>query len=330
MNNEKYNRIRPLKIWEILQAETDEEHPMSTEELRARLAENGIASHRTTIYEDIRLLNDCGYEIMKRRGRGNLYYVEDRKFSEPELHILLDAVQASNFVTEKKTAELVDKIASLAGSQKGNVLKQNIVQFNTSKSSNERIYYSVNEIVTAINEQKKIIFLYFDYDNNHNRVYRRDGHHYVVSPYATVFADGHYYLVIYDKRYDKMSHYRIDRMDKVQIIDEPAEMPPKDFDFDIATYKKQLFGMFSGDTTLVNIEIHKSLRDVIFDLFGEHTKILPCKNPDFVRINVNVQVSDLFFGWCCSFGDKLKVVGPDNIAESLLEYTKQISKIYEA
>ena len=328
-NNESYNRIRPLKIWEILQAETDEEHPMSTEELRARLAENGITSHRTTIYEDIKLLNDCGYEIMKRRGRGNLSYVEDRKFSGPELHILLDAVQAANFITEKKTDELVDKIASLAGSQKGNVLKQNIVQFNTSKSSNERIYYSVNEIVTAINEGKKIIFLYFDYDNNHKRVYRRDGHHYVVSPYATIFADGHYYLIIYDKRYNKMSHYRIDRMDKVQIIDELAEMPPKDFEFDIATYKKQLFGMFSGNTTKVGIEVHKSLRDVIFDLFGEGTQILPCKREDYVRINVNVQVCDLFFGWCCSFGDKLKVVGPDNIVESLVKYTKQISKVYE-
>ena len=326
--NEKYNRIRPLKIWEILQRETDEDHPMGTEELRAKLLESGIEAHRTTIYEDIKLLNESGYEIMCRRGRSNQYYVMDRSFSNPEIHILLDAVQAASFITEKKTAELVDKIAQLAGSQKGIVLKKNIVQFNTAKSSNESIYYNVNEIVSAINSRRKIIFLYFDYDNNHHRVYRKDGHHYVVSPYATVFDDGHYYLVIYDKRFNKMTNYRIDRMDGVEIIEELADMPPEEMQFDIANYKKSLFGMFSGDTTAVTIEAHKTLVGAIFDLFGEKTRILS-NGEETVRFTVDVQVSDLFFGWCCSFGDKVKLLGPDNIIEQLKEYNEKIKNQYE-
>ena len=326
--NEKFNRIRPLKIWEILVRETDEDHPIGTEELRARLAEDGIEAHRTTIYEDIKLLNECGYEIMSRRARSNQYYVMDRKFSNPEIHILLDAVQAASFITDKKTAELVEKISQLAGSQKGLVLKKNIVQFNTSKSSNENIYYNVNEIVSAINNRQKIIFLYFDYDTNHNRVYRRGGHHYVVSPIATVFDDGHYYLIIYDKRYNKMSNYRIDRMEKVQSIDELADTPADDLGFDIANYKKSLFGMFSGATTEVTIEAHHSLIDAIFDLFGENTKILSSGN-DTVRFRVDVQVSDLFFGWCCSFGEKVKLLGPDNIVDRLKEYTETVKKQYD-
>ena len=326
--NEKYNRIRPLKIWEILQRETDEDHPMGTEELRAKLFEFGIDAHRTTIYEDIKLLNECGYEIMSRRGRSNQYYVMDRKFSNPEIHILLDAVQAASFITDKKTTELVDKITQLAGSQKGLVLKKNIVQFNTAKSSNESIYYNVNEIVTAINNRQKIIFLYFDYDNNHNRVYRRDGHHYVVSPFATVFDDGHYYLVIYDKRYNKMTNYRIDRMDKVESIEELADMPPESLGFDIANYKKSLFGMCSGETTEVTIEAHKSLIDAIFDLFGEKTRIIS-NGEETVRFTVDVQVSPLFFGWCCSFGEKVKLLGPDNVVEQLKEYTASVKEQYE-
>ena len=326
--NEKFNRIRPLKIWEILQRETDEDHPIGTEELRSKLAEEGIEAHRTTIYEDIKLLNECGYEIMSRRGRSNQYYVMDRKFSNPEIHILLDAVQAASFITDKKTAELVDKISQLAGSQKGLVLKKNIVQFNTAKSSNENIYYNVNEIVSAINNGQKIIFLYFDYDINHNRVYRRGGHHYVVSPVATVFDDGHYYLVIYDKRYNKMSNYRIDRMEKVQSIEDRADIPPEDLAFNIANYKRSLFGMFSGATTEVTIEAHHSLIDAIFDLFGEKTKILS-SSEDTVRFRVDVQVSDLFFGWCCSFGEKVKLIGPDNIIDQLKVYTETVNKQYE-
>jgi len=147
-NNDNLNRIRLLRIWEILQKDTDEDHPMGTETLREKLLEGGIDCHRTTLYEDIKLLNDSGYEILCRRGRSNQYYVMDRKFSNPEVHILMDAVQAASFITNRKTAELVDKIAHLAGSQKALVLKKNIVQFNTAKSDNENIYYSVNEIVT--------------------------------------------------------------------------------------------------------------------------------------------------------------------------------------
>ena len=101
-NTEKYNRIRPLKIWEILKKETDEDHPMPTAVLLDKLREHGIDSHRTTLYSDIELLNECGYEIMCHRGRSNLYYVADRSFSNPEVHILMDAVQAASFITEKK------------------------------------------------------------------------------------------------------------------------------------------------------------------------------------------------------------------------------------
>ena len=300
---------------------------MGTETLREKLLEGGIECHRSTLYEDIKLLNENGYEILTRRGRSNQYYVMDRSFSNPEVHILMDAVQAASFITEKKTAELVDKISELAGSQKGLVLKKNIVQFNTTKSTNESIYYSVSEIVTAINNRQKIIFLYFDYDGNHNRVYRKNGHHYVVSPFATIFADGHYYLVIYDNRYNKLTHYRIDRMDKVEMIEDHADMPPDELAFDIVNHKKQLFGMFSGETTAVTIEMDRFLLDAVFDLFGDKTRIIS-NGENTVRFTVDVQVSDLFFGWCCSFGTKLKLLGPEATVEQFKEYTQGVINHY--
>ena len=335
---EKYNRIRPMKIWEILQKETDEDHPMGTEELRARLAECGIEAHRTTIYEDINLLNDWGYEVMKRRGRGNLYYVMDRSFSDPEIHVLLDAVQAANFVTEKKTGELVEKIAALAGSQKGTILKRNIVQFNTNKSQNESIYYSINEIISAIEEKRKIVFYYFDYDNSHRRIYRNPKNRteisyepvkrFAISPFATVFADGNYYVMSYYPKYNKVSHYRVDRMEKIQIIDDEADTPPIEIASDVATYRKQLFGMFSGETTEVHIEMDKSLRNSIFDLFGDHIVVYD-HGENSVRFKASVQVSHLFFGWCCSFGEKLRLIGPNHIVEELKNYTEMLTKIYK-
>lgn len=146
--------------------------------------------------------------------------------------------------------------------------------------------------------------------------------------YATVFDDGHYYLVIYDKRYNKMTNYRIDRMDKVEIIEELADMPPEETQFDIANYKKSLFGMFSGETTAVTMEAHRTLVDAIFDLFGERTRIIS-NGEETVRFTVDVQVSPLFFGWCCSFGEKVKLLGPDNVVEQLKEYTETIKNQYK-
>ena len=327
-NNEKFNRIRPLKIWEILQRETDEDHPMGTEELRAKLMECGIEAHRTTIYEDIKLLNESGYEIMSRRGRSNQYYVMDRKFSNPEIHILLDAVQAASFITDKKTGELVDKIAQLAGSQKGMVLKKNIVQFNTAKSSNEGIYYNVNEIVTAINQRQKIIFLYFDYDNNHNRVYRKGGHHYVVSPYATVFDDGHYYLVIYDKRYNKMTNYRIDRMDKVEIIEELADMPPEEMQFDIATYKKSLFGMFSGKNENVKLRCKNHLAGAVIDRFGKDI-IIVSGGEEYFTVTVDVVPSPQFFAWVFGFEGEMEIVSPAAVKDKMADMLRGALEFYE-
>ena len=326
-NNDSLNRVRLLRIWEILNRETDEDHPMGTETLREKLLEGGIDCHRVTLYEDIKLLNEAGYEIMTRRGRSNQYYVMDRKFSNPEVHILMDAVQAASFITEKKTAELVDKIAHLAGSQKAAVLKKNIVQFNTAKSDNESIYYSVSEIVTAINNRQKILFRYFDYDRNHERVYRRDGHRYVVSPFATIFADGHYYLVIYDDRHNKMVHYRIDRMENVTLLNELAVMPPDEIAFDFGSYKKQLFGMFSGETTSVTIEMSSHLIDVVFDLFGENTKILPLGD-NKIRFSADVQISDLFYGWCSSFSENVKLIAPQNVLNDYKLYLDRVEQQY--
>ena len=105
-------------------------------------------------------------------------------------------------------------------------------------------------------------------------------------------------------------------------------MPPESLGFDIANYKRSLFGMFSGETTEVEIEAHRTLVDAIFDLFGEKTRILS-KGEETVRFRVNVQVSDLFFGWCCSFGDKVKLIGPDNVVEQLKEYIDSVKEKYQ-
>ena len=190
MAQENCQKIKLLKLYELLQQETDEEHPMTTMTIVHRLGEAGISCDRRTLSKDMAILNEYGYEFMWRKvSKEKGYYVEDRSFSVPELKILIDAVQAASFVTEKKTAELIDKIAALGGSHKADILKSNMVCFNTRKHSNESIYYNVGFLEDAIQQQKKVIFYYYDLNENGEKVYRREHHHYVVEPIALVFNE---------------------------------------------------------------------------------------------------------------------------------------------
>ena len=172
MAQENWQKYKLLKLLELLRQETDEQHPLSTSQICNKLGEMGISCERRTLTKDIAVLNELGYEVMWNWvGKEKGYYIEDRSFSVPELKILIDAVQAASFVTEKKTTELIDKIAALGGSHKADILKSNMVCFNTRKHSNESIYYSVGFLEDAIKQQKKVIFYYYDLNENGEKVY---------------------------------------------------------------------------------------------------------------------------------------------------------------
>lgn len=257
----KDKKLLPLKIWEILQQETDEDHPMGTETLRAKLAACGYDCCRRVLYDDIDLLDANGYEIKCVRRTSNEYYVVDRSFDIPELQILMDAVQAASFITEKKTKQLVGKIAQLAGDRKAEVLQKNTVEFHTPKSDNERIFYSVDKIGRAIEQRLKISFVYFDYDMAHRRVYRKNRRRYVVNPLSTVFSADNYYLMSTDDKHEGIAHYRIDRMDEVEITDTPVTDLDGVDGAALARHKRALFGMFNGDGTQVTFRADRSLID---------------------------------------------------------------------
>lgn len=324
---EKGQRLKLLKIWEILRQETDEAHPMSSVELLERLEAIDIKCDRRTLYADIQALNESGYKINCNRRKTNEYFVERREFSMAEIQILMDAVQAASFITEEKTALLVDKIAELAGSRKAEAIKKNIVAFNTVKSHNEDIFGTVATITQALEQDKKIEFLYFDYDTNKRRIYRKENKVYKVNPVATIFSNDKYYLLCYDDKHGNPSHYRIDRIAEVKVSSEDI-VPSKLSELcSIQKHKKQLFGMFTGEECEVSFEADNSLIDTVLDKFGFDTRLSVRNNQTF-SFSATVQLSPVFLGWCCSFGDKLKVTGPETVLKHLKEHLDKLKNYY--
>lgn len=323
---ENPQKIKLLKLLELLRQDTDELHPLSTNEICNRLGAMGISCERRTLTKDIALLNEQGFEIMWCRvGKEKGYYIVDRSFSVPELKILIDAVQAANFITEKKSAELIDKIAALGGSHQADIIQSNLVCFNTRKHSNEKIYYSVGYLEDAIRQKNKVLFRYFDLDEHGERIYRRDGHRYVVEPVALVFHEDNYYVVVYSTKHDNTANYRIDRMDSVEIIDEPVSQKALALRGEVAGYTERVFKMYGGQLLDIVIEFDDKLIGVVYDKFGENTKMIRTHEHTCVA-NVKVQVSPTFWGWLFQFGKQMRILSPINLID---EYTTLVSELTE-
>ena len=326
MAEQNIKKIKLLRLMEILRAETDEQNPMLASDVRKRLADKGVIVDRRVLTRDIDILNEFGYEIMSTMiGHEKAYYVIDRSFSVPELKILIDAVQAATFITDKKTPELVEKIAALGGAHRAEILQENIVCFNTRKHSNETIYYNVDCLENAIQNNKKVIFLYYDLDEHGEKVYRRDGHHYVVEPIALVFNDDNYYLTCYSAKHDGTANYRVDRMTSVECIDEEISEKAQALRCEMGCYTEQIFKMYGGALENVTLELDDKLIGVIYDKFGEDTKIIRTGEGTVVA-NVKVQISPTFFGWLFQFAGQMKVLSPDTVNS---EYKKLAAKINE-
>ena len=309
-----HKKLRVVKLLEILQQDTDSEHPLATNSLLQRLAELGYTADRRTVARDIEILNAQGYEVMQvKDGKQNAYYIEDRSFSLPELKILIDAVQAASFITDKKSDDLIKKIAALGGSHQAEILTGNLVHFNTRKHTNEHIYYNVEILEQAVRDKLKATFRYFDLDENLNKVYRRDGAVYKTEPIALVFNNDNYYLMTYDPSADNnVRNYRIDRMDSVEILNEKICKEAKAKIRTVSRYTEQVFRMYGGRTEKVTLQFDKKLMGAVYDKFGEKTKIR--KKGEEYSASVEVQISPTFWSWLMTFKGNMIISEPQELA----------------
>lgn len=313
----------------LLQQETDELHPLSTNEICNRLSAMGISYERRTLAKDIVLLNEQGFEVMWCRvGKEKGYYIADRSFSIPELKILIDAVQAANFITENKSVELIKKIAALGGSHQADILRSNLVCFNTRKHTNETIYYSAGYLEDAIRQKNKVLFRYFDLNEHGEKVYRREGHRYVVEPVALVFHEDNYYIVVYSAKHDSTANYRIDRMDSVEIIDESVSQRALALRNEVAGYTERVFKMYGGQPVDIVIEFDDKLIGVVYDKFGESTKMIRTHEHMCVA-TVKVQISPTFWGWLFQFGKHIRILSPAGLVDEQKTMIRKLIEIEE-
>lgn len=308
----------------ILLEQTDENHILNASELSAILQqEYGMSADRRTIYDEIHILEDFGIDIVQLKGKTPGYYVASRDFELPELKLLVDAVQSSKFITEKKSSELIAKLEQLCSKYDAEQLQRQVVIYNRSKTENETIYYNVDQIHNAIYRNLRIRFQYAEWTVKKELRLKKNGAEYQVSPWALTWDDENYYLVAYDEAADKIKHYRVDKMQHIAVIEQERSGREKFGDFNLAAFAKKTFGMYGGQDTEVTLRCRNELAGVVLDRFGNKIWMRPDGEEHF-KTRVMVTVSRQFFGWVTGIGNKMKIAEPEHVKEAYREYLKDI------
>ncbi len=318
--NQKGKLLYLLRFFETY---TDEEHHGSMEDILSYLRQNDIQAERKSVYSDIETLREFGYDIILQKRSG--YFLASRAFETPELKLLVDAVQASRFITSKKSEELIRKLEGLTSRQEGVKLKRQLYVANRNKAVNENIYYSIDQIYSAISLNKKIRFQYFEWNVEKEMVLRHNGQWYEVSPWRVLWDDENYYMIAYDSGGDMIKHFRIDKMLRTEVGDQGREGREAFEHFDLAKYSRKTFGMFAGEERTVVLVCHNSLAGVMIDRFGTETSMRR-KDEKTFYLRAEVAVSPQFFGWLAGFGTRVKIDRPKEIKK---EYNSWLRSILE-
>ena len=310
-------KLKLLYLMKILLEKTDEENTITLNEMIAELERYDIAAERKSIYDDLEVLRQYGIDITTRKAKTTGYFIANRLFELPELKLLVDIVQSSKFITHKKSNDLIKKIESLTSTHQARKLQRQVYVSNRVKTMNEQIYSNVDNLYTAISENCQISFKYFEYNIEKRKQFRNSGQAYIVSPYALSWVDENYYLISHYPKNPELTHFRVDRMTEIKLLDEPRRNLSDiigEKSLDIAEYSKKIFNMFSGEEETVKIQFDHSLVNVVIDRFGKDVS-LEKVDETHINVRVNVAVSTTFLAWVFQFGNKVKILSPDRVVE---------------
>ena len=313
--NQKFKFIYLMKM---MQAKTDDEHALTMPQIMDELAKYDVTAERKSIYADFQDMTErFGIEIIKEQiGRETYYHVGSREFELAEVKLLIDAIQSSKFITQTKSRELITKLRRFVSEYQAKQLQRQIFINDRVKTMNESVYYNVDDIHTAIGQNKKIRFKYYKWDISKKLVPRHNGAWFVVSPWGLVWNDENYYMVAFDDLDRRIKHYRVDKMMHLSIEEEKRDGKDEFKNFDMGEYSKATFGMYNGKKTKVKIEFANYMCGVFIDRFGKDITFHHVDD-DHSELMADVNVSPQFFGWIFSLGKDVKVTGPQEVVEQM-------------
>lgn len=301
---QKDQKKRILILQQALLEKSSEEHPLTMQQLLQCCEEAGISAERKAIYDDLRVLQEFGMDIIYTRTPKQGYFVASRLMETAELKLLIDAVQASSFISCAKSEKIIRKLSSMTNCYEAQKLTSSI-SYPKNKAMNESIFYLIDQIQEAIDQSCAVSFQYFDLTIKKERKYRYESRRYDLIPYALFWDNQRYYCIGYDVRHQSFSHYRVDKMDRLKLMDVIHERQP----FDLNEYTSRIFNMYQGVQEDIVLKVDISLANTIFDQFGQDVLIESVQENSFI-VHLSMNIAPPLISWLLQFNQRLQVLSP--------------------
>lgn len=313
------SNIRIIELLRFLYQQTDEAHAVTVSEMIEYLKSKGIPSVRQTVYTDLEALDTAGIDIVQIKSTQNRYFIGSRIFEYPELKMLVDAVASSKVISAKKSQALIQKLGQLTSIQQAGQLQRLASLSSRVKPHNEKVYYIIDSIQTAILDQHQISFQYYEYTPEKKKILKHDGYRYILDPYALEWKNDHYYLIGYSHKHKGIAHFRVDRLTSVEPLDSKFQPMP---DFDVAAYTNKMVDMFAAEhSEQVKLLCSNELMRVIIDHYGEDIEISPYDDTHFTVI-IEVNPSGTFYGWVFKFMGKIRILSPQSCVDKMQDIAR--------
>lgn len=318
MANQPNSKLKLLYLLQILQENTDEEHGLSTQDIIEALAERGIDAARKSVYRDIEVLRDGGFDVEVRRDPYTVYALRTRALDIEEMVLLVDAVQSCPFLTEEMTDTLIAKIGALASRGQREMLARRVDVPGRVKMQNESVFANLDEIQYAMRVKRKVRFRYFKYDAHKNKELQHGGESYEYAPIKLVYTNGFYYLITYNEKYEDWVTYRVDRMVDVEVVEEKAPRNRKYEYYDPTSQEPWAFGVWNGTPAKVTLSVDPEAMGMVMDKLGPEMESIASRDGR-VRVYARVVPSPNFYGWLFQMSDLVQVESPKRIAREYRE-----------
>lgn len=322
-----HQKMKILYLMEVFQKKSDEDHPLTVAELISYLKNYGIMVERKTIYDDIETLRLFGMDIVSRREKPSGFFLANRTFETAELKLLVDAVQSSKFITQKKSRQLIQKLENLTSEHEARKLQRQVFSYSCVKTMNESIYYNIDQIQGALSQNSQISFQYYEWTITKEMRLKKGGERYRISPWELLWKDENYYLVGVDEKSGIVKHYRVDKMLKITIEKENRNGEEIFHDFDVSRFAVRTFGMFGGREEAVRLVFENRFVGVVLDRFG-HDVMIHRQDDGHFAITVKVNVSSQFFGWLAGLGPGAVITSPENVRKEYIDFLEKAMKNY--
>ncbi len=331
MGKTNTSKIKLLVLLEILKSKTDEEHPLGVPQLLAELEKQEIVAERKSLYRDLEVLKEAGFDVMYTRTPKSGYYLGERELQLAEIRLLMDGVLSAGFITPKKSKELMNKLCCSLSEHQTKKLSSQVYLDRRNKQLNEEIYYTIDTLHRAIDAKQKITFLYGRRVMNEQGKVVLSTRRFRVSPYALLWDDDRYYLIGNNEKYDNLMHLRVDRMQKVEMTGEPSRnfeevCEYRNF-FDVADYAGKLANVFSGEPLTATLRCKEELLEPMLDRFGKTVSLYKQEN-GFFTLRVPLVMSEGLVHDILNFGEGVEVVSPKELRQKVAETVSNLHKMY--